>query len=208
MQIIETLINGLSSGGTYAMIALGYTMVYGIAKMLNFAHGDVIMVGGYTIYALAETITKLRNLIETYDAPVSEFALDTAAAFLWFQQQSVDFVVLETGLGGRLDATNVIPKSLVSVITNIGLDHTQYLGNTLEEIATEKCGIIKEGSPLVVYPLQEKSVLETIQKCAAEKKAEVFYGIHRTGLLLPTFLSAAETLPPDSRFPPPEPPEH
>lgn len=50
MKIIETLINGLSSGGTYAMIALGYTMVYGIAKMLNFAHGDIIMVGGYTIY--------------------------------------------------------------------------------------------------------------------------------------------------------------
>lgn len=50
MEIIETLINGLSSGGTYAMIALGYTMVYGIAKMLNFAHGDIIMVGGYTMY--------------------------------------------------------------------------------------------------------------------------------------------------------------
>ena len=50
MEIIETLINGLSSGGTYAMIALGYTMVYGIAKMLNFAHGDIIMVGGYMIY--------------------------------------------------------------------------------------------------------------------------------------------------------------
>ena len=50
MKIIETLISGLSSGGTYAMIALGYTMVYGIAKMLNFAHGDIIMVGGYTIY--------------------------------------------------------------------------------------------------------------------------------------------------------------
>ena len=52
MKIIETLINGLSSGGTYAMIALGYTMVYGIAKMLNFAHGDIIMVGGYTIYIM------------------------------------------------------------------------------------------------------------------------------------------------------------
>ncbi|MEE1239338.1 MAG: branched-chain amino acid ABC transporter permease, partial [Acutalibacteraceae bacterium] len=50
MEIIETLINGLSSGGTYAMIALGYTMVYGIAKMLNFAHGDIIMVGGYMIF--------------------------------------------------------------------------------------------------------------------------------------------------------------
>ena len=52
MKIIETLINGLSSGGTYAMIALGYTMVYGVAKMLNFAHGDIIMVGGYTIYIM------------------------------------------------------------------------------------------------------------------------------------------------------------
>mgnify|MGYP002514956731 CR=1 FL=1 len=50
MKIIETLINGLSSGGTYAMIALGYTMVYGIAKMLNFAHGDVIMIGGYVAF--------------------------------------------------------------------------------------------------------------------------------------------------------------
>lgn len=56
MKIIETLISGLSSGGTYAMIALGYTMVYGIAKMLNFAHGDIIMVGGYTIYV---TMTSL-----------------------------------------------------------------------------------------------------------------------------------------------------
>lgn len=58
MEILETLINGLSSGGTYAMIALGYTMVYGIAKMLNFAHGDVIMVGGYILYV---TMTMMGN---------------------------------------------------------------------------------------------------------------------------------------------------
>ena len=56
MKIIETLINGLSSGGTYAMIALGYTMVYGIAKMLNFAHGDIIMVGGYVLYVMLTAI--------------------------------------------------------------------------------------------------------------------------------------------------------
>ena len=56
MEIIETLINGLSAGGTYAMIALGYTMVYGIAKMLNFAHGDIIMVGGYTIFITLSAI--------------------------------------------------------------------------------------------------------------------------------------------------------
>ena len=60
MEFIETLINGLSSGSTYAMIALGYTMVYGIAKMLNFAHGDIIMVGGYTLYV---TMTALGNPI-------------------------------------------------------------------------------------------------------------------------------------------------
>ena len=52
MKFLETLLNGLSSGSTYAMIALGYTMVYGIAKMLNFAHGDVIMVGGYTLFVM------------------------------------------------------------------------------------------------------------------------------------------------------------
>ena len=56
MKILETLLNGLSSGSTYAMIAMGYTMVYGIAKMLNFAHGDVIMVGGYTLYVTAMTM--------------------------------------------------------------------------------------------------------------------------------------------------------
>ena len=56
MNIIETLINGLSAGGTYAMIALGYTMVYGIAKMLNFAHGDVIMVGGYTLFVVMSSL--------------------------------------------------------------------------------------------------------------------------------------------------------
>ena len=56
MEIIETLINGLSLGGTYAMIALGYTMVYGIAKMLNFAHGDIIMVGGYTLFVTLSTM--------------------------------------------------------------------------------------------------------------------------------------------------------
>ncbi len=64
MEILETLINGLSIGGTYAMIALGYTMVYGIAKMLNFAHGDVIMVGGYTIYVvMAQTGYPILGLV-------------------------------------------------------------------------------------------------------------------------------------------------
>ena len=121
--------------------------------------------------SLARIISGLKNTIETYDAPVSEFALDTAAAFCWFYQQNVDFVVLETGLGGRLDATNVIPESMVSIITTIGLDHTQYLGTTYTEIATEKCGIIKENCPVVSYPVQEEEVWEVLRQFTDKNNA-------------------------------------
>lgn len=79
---------------------------------------------------------------------ITYFEFTTALAFLWFQQQKVDLVVLETGLGGRLDATNVITP-LVAVITNISMDHEQYLGDTITSIATEKAGIIKPGIPVV-----------------------------------------------------------
>lgn len=74
---------------------------------------------------------------------VTEFEFITAVAFLYFKAKGCDVVVLETGLGGRLDATNVIPSPLAAVITGIGFDHTAVLGNTLGEIAGEKCGIIK-----------------------------------------------------------------
>jgi dihydrofolate synthase/folylpolyglutamate synthase len=72
----------------------------------------------------------------------------TAVAFLHFKKQQVDFAVIETGLGGRLDSTNVI-KPIVSVITDISYDHTSVLGSTLELIAKEKSGIIKPGVPVV-----------------------------------------------------------
>ncbi len=123
---------------------------------------------------LARIITALKDTIERYDAPVSEFALDTAAAFCWFQEQNCDFVVLETGLGGRLDATNVIANPLATVLTSIGMDHMQYLGNTIEEIAAEKCGIIKQNCPVISYPLQEKAVLQVIQNHAKEKNSPLF----------------------------------
>lgn len=123
--------------------------------------------------SLAHIISGLKNTIETYDAPVSEFALDTAAAFCWFYQQNVDFVVLETGLGGRLDATNVIPESMVSIITTIGLDHTQYLGTTYTEIAAEKCGIIKENCPVVSYPVQEEEVWEVLRQFTDKNNADL-----------------------------------
>lgn len=81
----------------------------------------------------------------------SEFERFTAIAFLYFQERGCDIVVLEVGLGGRLDCTNVIPAPEVAVITNIGLEHTDLLGDTLEKIAWEKAGIIKAGSHVVLY---------------------------------------------------------
>ena len=79
----------------------------------------------------------------------SFFELTTAMAFRYFADQKVDVAVIEVGMGGRLDCTNIIHPDLC-VITNIGLDHTQYLGDTLTKIAKEKAGIIKEGVPVVI----------------------------------------------------------
>ncbi len=100
---------------------------------------------------LAEIIAEVQPVAESMAERPTEFEIITAAAFLWFARQKCDIVVLETGLGGRLDATNLISKNVCAVITNLGMDHTEYLGNTLGEIAGEKCGILKPGCPVVAY---------------------------------------------------------
>nr|WP_319487855.1 folylpolyglutamate synthase/dihydrofolate synthase family protein [uncultured Caproiciproducens sp.] len=100
---------------------------------------------------------------------ITEFELITAIALQWFAQNDCDIVVLEVGLGGRLDATNVISTPLVSVITSISLDHTAILGDTLEQITYEKCGIIKENGITVCYPDQNEEALEVIRRIAAER---------------------------------------
>jgi len=98
------------------------------------------------------------------------FEFTTALAFLYFAQKKVDVAVVETGMGGRLDATNVITP-LVSVITNIGKDHMEYLGNSLTEIAAEKAGIIKENVPVVTAASGD--ALRVIRDVAAKKNAQV-----------------------------------
>lgn len=109
---------------------------------------------------------------EGYNHP-TEFEIVTAIGFKYFEEQNVDFLVLEVGLGGRFDATNCIKSPLVSVIASISLDHTQYLGNTLEQIAFEKAGIIKENSNVVIYP-QKKCITDVIKKQAKDKNAKVY----------------------------------
>ena len=79
------------------------------------------------------------------------FEIETALSFLYFLDKKVDVVLLETGMGGRLDATNVVKKPIATVIASIGMDHMQFLGDTLEKIASEKAGIIKEGCPVISY---------------------------------------------------------
>ena len=91
------------------------------------------------------------------------FDLTTAAGLYWFAQEKCDVAVLEVGLGGRLDSTNVIPCPELAVIMNIGLDHTDRLGDTLEKIAAEKAGIIKPGGEVVLYSQTDEvtKVVET-----------------------------------------------
>ena len=107
---------------------------------------------------------------EGYSYP-TEFEIVTAMAFYYYNQEKVDFVALEVGLGGRYDATNVIDKPVVSAITSISLDHTGILGDTLAKIAFEKGGIIKEDCPTIVYPQQEEAS-EVIKNICAEKKSK------------------------------------
>ncbi|MDK2800419.1 MAG: dihydrofolate synthase / folylpolyglutamate synthase [Clostridiales bacterium] len=107
-----------------------------------------------------------------YNHP-TEFEIVTAIGFQYFYEQNCDFVVLEVGLGGRFDSTNVIDAPLVSVITSISMDHMDKLGDTIEKIAFEKCGIIKNNSLVVVYPEQESDTLEVIKRVANEKQAEI-----------------------------------
>jgi len=95
----------------------------------------------------------------------SYFEIVCVMGMLYFQEQDVDIAIVETGLGGRLDATNAVAKPLASVITTIGLDHTEILGDTLEEIAFEKAGIIKAGSP-VIYEETNDAVASVIKRQA------------------------------------------
>lgn len=119
---------------------------------------------------LARLTTYLAGCVGQMEIPPSEFEFGTVLAFLYFKEQNCDLVILETGLGGTFDSTNVIEKPLLCVITALGLDHTALLGNTIEEIATAKAGIIKPGVPVVFYgdsPEGEVVIRNRCEECGA-----------------------------------------
>ena len=130
---------------------------------------DGQMIPEETLAALA---TRLRPIAEEFKAagdPVTEFELVTVLGLCWFAEQNCDIAVLEVGLGGRLDATNIIPPPVVAVITRIDYDHTAILGDTLSAIAGEKCGIVKRGSTVISYPDQAGEALAVIRRRTEEE---------------------------------------
>jgi dihydrofolate synthase/folylpolyglutamate synthase len=101
------------------------------------------------------------------------FEVETAMAFLYFYQKKCDYVLLEVGMGGRTDATNLIQKPVCSVITSVSMDHMQFLGGTLSEIAYAKAGIIKKDCP-VVTTMQKEAAMEVIKAEAEKQHARLF----------------------------------
>ena len=121
---------------------------------------------------LRENILCFRDIAERGGFAPTYFEMNTAVAFRWFAQQEVDAALVEVGMGGRYDSTNVV-EPLASAITNIDLDHTQYLGDTLEKIAFEKAGIIKPGVPVVLGDIQP-GALEVIRRAAQERGSPLY----------------------------------
>lgn len=120
---------------------------------------------------LAKYITVISGIMSENNMQVSEFAFITAVAMKYFSDCGCDIVVLETGMGGKLDATNVIPTPLCVALTSISLDHTAYLGETIEEIALEKCGIIKPDTAAVTVP--NCGVIDIIKREAEKNNASL-----------------------------------
>ena len=126
---------------------------------------------------LARLTEYLSEFVERMEVPPSEFEFGTVLAFLYFKEQQCDLVILETGLGGTFDSTNVIENPLLCIITALGLDHTIQLGSSMEEIAEAKAGIIKPGVPVVFYG--ENKIGEQVVKARCEALG--------SGLTMPCF---------------------
>lgn len=127
---------------------------------------------------IAEIITDIKPIVDRLSAKgiePTEFEIITAAAFVYFLNNNCDIVVLECGLGGLLDSTNIIKQSEVSVICSISLDHTEILGDTLLKIAEQKCGIFKEGGRVVGYPQPDFTIERYIKEKAKEKNCSYMH---------------------------------
>lgn len=160
-------------GSTAAMLAAilreaGYTVGLFTSPHLK-TYNERIQVNGAGIpdEDLCAAAEAVKPAVDQMDEIPSEFERFTAMALLYFRRRKCDIVVLEVGLGGRLDCTNVIPAPEAAVITSIGLEHMEYLGDTVEKIAAEKAGIIKPGADVVMLDQSGEALEAVRRKCAA-----------------------------------------
>ena len=128
--------------------------------------------------SLSEVTEFVRTYADRMEDPPTEFELITAIAFEYFRREECDVVVLEVGMGGRLDSTNIITTTVLSVITEISLDHTAFLGDTVEKIAAEKAGIIKDGIPVIFTGTDARaaSVIYEAASCHGSRMLTPDYG--------------------------------
>ena len=122
------------------------------------------------LYEALSYVKKINN-----KNPITFFEITTAAAFYLFNKFSADFLILETGLGGRLDATNVVEQSIIDIITPISLDHKEFLGNNLKKITDEKLGIIKTSSSIIVGKQSEEIISYIQKKIKKNRNRKLFY---------------------------------
>ena len=159
-----------------ALRSAGYkTGLYTSPYIKEFNERMRVMGENISDEALADITSRVRPIADAMVDKPTEFELITAIAFQHFYESGCDVVVLEAGMGGRLDSTNIIKNPYLSVITGIALDHTDYLGDTVEKIAAEKAGIIKDNAP-VLYG-GEDATAGAVIKAAAEERGSEFFDI-------------------------------
>ncbi|MCR4881376.1 MAG: bifunctional folylpolyglutamate synthase/dihydrofolate synthase [bacterium] len=164
-------------GSTCAMLAKileanGYkTGLYTSPHIKNYTERIKINFNDISQNDFAKYIQIVETASNVINIELTEFEILTLAAFLYFRDEKVDYAVMETGMGGRLDATNIVSKPTLTIITSISKDHTDRLGSTTEEIAAEKAGIIKPDVPIIV---SDKNLgFDVIKKAAAKNNAEL-----------------------------------
>lgn len=173
--------NGKGSTGILlqnALIACGYK-VGRYSSPAVFAYEEMFQVQGENISSqrMQDIYEKVKNACDNMVAEglahPTIFEVETAAAYLYFYEEKCDYSIIEVGMGGETDATNVVKNPIVSVITSISMDHIAFLGDTLEKIASMKAGIIKQNSPVVILK-QTEEVEKVLLEKAKEKNAPVY----------------------------------
>lgn len=132
------------------------------------------MIAPEDLINVTETVKTEIEKLNSENVKITEFEAVTAAAFLYFADKKCDYAVLETGLGGRFDATNIIEAPVCSIITSVSLDHIKILGNTISEIAFEKAGIIKNNRPVITGSSQHPDAMKVIKEQACKRNSELF----------------------------------